>query len=197
MGTRVPAGLLALLIPLAAEPIPYAIRPAQGNRLALEVEKTGLLSGKKHLFLYERYQGRLEYDAQAPEKSRIELSIEGASAVCQDTWVKAKDLKPIQEMALELMAVQQHPALHFLSRRVGRIGANQYEVTGDLTIRGVTKPASVLVTLQPEGAAPVFSGTATVKMKDYGIKPPSAALGLVGTKDEMRVHFRLVAQPAS
>jgi hypothetical protein len=31
-------------------------------------------------------------------------------------------------------------------------------------------------------------------MTDYGLKPPGAALGLIGTKNEMRVEFKLRAK---
>jgi polyisoprenoid-binding protein YceI len=175
-------GLLGALL------VVYAIGPAEGSRFALEVDKTGFLSGKKHLFLYERYQGQLEYDPEAPEKSRIDLTIDATSAVCRDTWVKPKDLKKIQDIAFELLDVKQHPTLRFVSERIARKPDGTFEVTGHLTIRGITRPVTVAVAVD----ARVFTGTATVRMKDYGIKPPSAALGTIGTKNEMRVEFRLV-----
>jgi hypothetical protein len=36
-----------------------------------------------------------------------------------------------------------------------------------------------------------LEGGATIKMTDYGLKPPAAALGTIGTKDEMRIEFRI------
>ena len=48
-----------------------------------------------------------------------------------------------------------------------------------------------------EGGDLLLDGRSTVKMKDYGLKPPSAALGMVGTKDEMEVSFVLRARPES
>lgn len=77
----------------------YELRPASGSRFALTVEKTGLLSGKKHLSLLERYKGILFYDPESPERSRVELAIDAARAVCKGTWVSEKDLKKIQNYA--------------------------------------------------------------------------------------------------
>ena len=34
-----------------------------------------------------------------------------------------------------------------------------------------------------------------VKLTNYGLKPPKAALGLIGTKDEMDFTFSLTARP--
>jgi hypothetical protein len=36
-----------------------------------------------------------------------------------------------------------------------------------------------------------LSGHAVVRLKDYGLKPPTAALGTIGTKNEMTVEFSL------
>lgn len=188
--------LLSLATGLRAEVVEYRIQPAPGDRFALEVYKTGLLSGKKHLFLFERYTGNLLYDPDSPRNSRVEVRIEGVSAVCQDTWVKPKDLKKILDTALhEMMDVEKHPELSFSSTGVLPKGEDQSDVQGLLTIRGIAKPASVSVTTKRlKDDAFSFNGTARVKLKDYGLKPPSAALGAVGTKNEMTVSFVLTAR---
>ncbi len=178
---------------LGAAVLDQRIRPADGNRFDLIVEKTGLMRGKKHLFVFERYEGQLVYDEEKPENSRVQFSLESSSIVCKDTWVSAKDLKKIQQAALkDMLAADRYAAVSFQSNGVRSAGASQYEVMGTLKIRGVEKPATVRVTLKRgEPGGPVFEGSATVKMTDYGLKPPSAALGLIGTKDEMTVSFRL------
>lgn len=192
-GRAVP--LLLLVLPLGAEVVTYQIRPAPGNRLALDVAKTGLLSGKKHLFVFERYQGLLRYDRDAPERSRVEMTIESASIVCQDTWVKPKELQKITQTALQdMMAAEQHPRLVFSSTSIARQAESRFEVRGTLTIRGIAKPVVVAVTMTPgSGETLTFAGRAEVRMKDYGLKPPSAALGMVGTRNEMEVGFQLTA----
>jgi len=187
--------LPAITASLIAGTIAYDIQPAAGSRLALEVEKTGLLSGKKHLFVFERYRGKLLYDRESPVNTRVELTIDGTSAVCKDTWVKPKDLKKILDTALhEMLAVEQYPELQFSSSRVARRAREEFEVAGTLTVRGISRPATVTVTMQPSsGEVLMFAGKAVIKLKDYGLKPPSAALGTVGTKNEMMVDFLVTA----
>jgi len=188
--------LLLFALALSGAAADYEIRPSPDSRFALEVYKTGLLSGKKHLFIFETYQGVVHFGRESPERSRIEFNVEGASAVCKDTWVSSKDFKKIQSAALnDMMDVQKHPRLHFSSTRVVPAGSSQFDVEGLLTIRGIAKPVSVNVTMaeRPDGALS-FAGKAVVKLKDYGLKPPSAALGTIGTKNEMLVDFALIGK---
>jgi polyisoprenoid-binding protein YceI len=179
--------MLLLALWLAAQAL--TIAPQEGDRIQLEVFKTGLMSGKKHVFLFSKYKGSLEYDAERPEHSRIDLAIQADSAQCQDTWVSAKDLRKIQEFALkDMLAAEKYPSITFKSASVAPKAADAFDVHGTLTIRGIAKPAVVAVIRKPGGK---FEGAATVKHSDYGLKPSRAALGTIGTKDEMTVSFLL------
>jgi polyisoprenoid-binding protein YceI len=116
-------GVLALAASALAGTVEYDVRPAEGNRFALTVEKTGLMSGKKHLFVFERYHGTLAYDSDAPERSRMEFAIEAGSAVLKDDWVSEKDRQKILRVALDdMMEAGKHPELRFSSTQVARTG---------------------------------------------------------------------------
>lgn len=189
------AAIAACALSLSAQPATYDIKPGPGNRFALEVFKTGLLSGKKHLFLFERYQGTLQYDAQAPERSTVDLTVETASMVLKDDWVKPGQAKDIHELAVgkDMLDIARHPQIRFVSKQITRSGSG-FLAQGDLAIRGQAKPVAVTVTLKGEGPALELAGTAEVKLKDYGLKPPSAALGAIGTRNEMAVSFAVSAR---
>jgi polyisoprenoid-binding protein YceI len=179
--------LIPALLALAGGTMEYDLGPLEGNHFSLTVEKTGLLRGKKHLFEFERYHGRLVYDPQAPERSAVQFVVEGRSAVLKDDWVSDKDRKKILRVAFEeMMEVDKHPELRFSSTRILRNGS-AFDVEGMLEIRGVARPVTVGAKLE-EG---VLTGRAAVRMKEYGLKPPTALLGTIGTKDEMTVEFRL------
>ena len=186
-----------LLSPLCAQSrgaSSYQIRPSPQSRFALEVFKTGLMDGKKHLFLFQNYTGTLRLDLASPQTAAIRLTLEAASAMCQDTWVSQEDLKKIQTQAVSMLDVANHPQLVFSSERILPMEANRYKVEGSLEIRGIARPVAVNVAISRlDDGALVFDGAAKVRMKDYGLKPPSAALGLIGTKDEMKVTFLLRA----
>jgi polyisoprenoid-binding protein YceI len=183
---------------LGAEPLPLRIAPAEGARFELRVHKTGLMNGKTHVFLFDRYEGVLAYDPASSEQSRVELTIEAKSLRCTDKWVKAKEIPKIEQVALsEMMQVGQHPRLRFASESVRSLGDGKFDVSGSLTIRGIGKPVVVRVRLHPGANSLWIEGESQLSMKDWGLKPPSAALGMVGTKNGMDVAFVLVASPES
>jgi len=190
--------LLFLTVPLGAQTVLHEIKPGPDSRFALEIYKTGLFSGKKHLFLFERYAGSLNYNSDAPELSKVEINVESASFVVKDDWVSAKQAKSIREEAegKNGLEVAKFPQIRFVSSSIARAG-DGFRVHGTLTIRGIEKPVDVSVSMKP-GPQPgtrQFEGKAEVKLKDYGIKPPTAALGAIGTKNEMAVSFTLLPVP--
>lgn len=193
---RLTLALLLALPILSAQP--YEIHPAPFGRLALTVEKTGLYRGKRHLFLFEQYSGELQFDPQKPELSKVQLTIDSRSLICKDDWLSASDLKKVQETALDdMLAVKQYPSMTFTSTSIKPLGGDRYEAQGTLTIRSLTKP--VLVTVHLNAADPKalrIDGNATIKLSDYNLKPPSALLGAIGTKNEMTLSFTVVATKA-
>lgn len=191
-----------LLLLLAASsgwtaPVAYEIRPDDRALLELTVEKTGLLSGKKHLFTFSRFQGALLFDRDAPEKSAITLVIEADSIFCHDTWLGAKDLRKVQEYAVkDMLAADRYPRITFRSTAIHKLEGNQYEAQGLLTIRDIARPAVILVALDAaSGAIPRLEGSSRVRLTDFGLKPPTAALGAIGTKNEMFLRFVLTGTP--
>ncbi len=180
---------LAVAALLPAQTAEYQLAPTQGSRLALEAFKTGLMRGKKHLFEFSRYRGRLLYNAARPEASQVELTIEVANCDLKDTWLSPKDFQKVQRYALhDMLAAERYPEITFTSTAVRPRPDGQFDVDGTLVIRGLARPARVLVAVRP---GPILEGSARVHMTTYGLKPPSAALGAVGTKDEMLFSFLL------
>src|SRR5713101_2014743 len=191
--------LLVLLLAArvgSAEAGLYEIHQGDQARMELTVEKSGLLSGKKHLFTFSRYEGRLLFDRKRPEASTITLSIESNSVSCHDAWLSMKDLRKVQEYALkDMLAADRYPQIIFRSVAIKKIDDSQYE-QGTLTIRDISRPAVVMVSLRAgsNGVLPV-EGESRLRLTDFGLKPPTAALGTIGTKNEMSFHFVLTATP--
>jgi hypothetical protein len=98
---------------LFAQSAVFDLRPAPGARLALTVEKTGLWSGRKHVFEFRTFQGLLRYDGANPSRSEVELEIEAASAACNDTWLSEKD-------RAKVLAFLFHDMLDVERRDLGR-----------------------------------------------------------------------------
>lgn len=118
---------------------------------------------------FEKVSGVLLYDTSDVTKSSIEASIEAASVntreAQRDTHLKSADF----------FDVEKFPTLTFRSKKIAKDG-DDLKVTGDLTIRDVTKE----VTLDVEGPTPEIkdpygnikigiSATTKIKRKDFGL----------------------------
>jgi polyisoprenoid-binding protein YceI len=176
----------------------YEINPAPRSHFALELEKTGLMAGKKHHFEFSRYHGTLQYDKEQAANSSLKLTVESQSAICQDTWVKPKDREKIQGYALhEMLDAERYPKIIFQSTAVKPMTEGRFQVQGQLTIRDRTEPVTVEVKVDSSNSQRLgFTGQASIRLTDYDLKPPTAALGAIGTKDEMIVLFQLTGAPA-
>lgn len=68
-----------------------------------------------------------------------------------------------------------------------------YEVTGELSISGETREISVRIkgkTSRENKTIRIF-GSHQISMKDFGIDPPTAMMGMVKVHEELEVHFDL------
>ena len=88
----------------------------------------------------------------------------------------------------EVLDSSRYPDIRFASTRIDPDGADQWRVTGDLTLHGVTRPLMLAVTRR-EGH---FRGAASIRQRDFGIQPISIVGGTVKVKDELRVEFDIV-----
>ena len=175
----------------------YEIRPSPESTFTLEIGKTGLMAGKKHALFFEQYHGELDYNPQRPENSTVQLAVEARSVTCKDPWIKEKSKrKQVVETAVnDMMAAGQYPQLKFASTRISSKSKGQFEVRGDLTVRGITKPVAFQLAAKPAGEQRLeIDGDAEINLKDYGLKPPSSMLGLAGTKSKMTLRFLVWAE---
>jgi polyisoprenoid-binding protein YceI len=142
--------------------------------------------------VFERFTGEAVFDPQKPEDTKVRFTLDAGSVVCTDTWINDGSRKKVEAAARDqMMLADKYPQLSFISSKALPKGGNQYDVEGMLTLRDKTRPVLVHVSMQDA----VFEGNAVVKLSDFGLKPPKGAtLGLIGTKDEMKVVFRLTAQ---
>jgi polyisoprenoid-binding protein YceI len=172
----------------------YELRPGEQGRFSLEVYKSKLWEGRKHVFVFDRYHGLLLFDRERPEASSIEFSVVSASARCVDDWVKPGQIEDIEEAARKTMGADRYPEIRFRSTAIQARSGNEYEVRGMLTIRDRTEPVVLRVTAAPMEDRLRLTGSGPVKLSDFGLKPPRGAVFLfIGTKDEMTVQFDVVA----
>jgi polyisoprenoid-binding protein YceI len=70
----------------------------------------------------------------------------------------------------DFFAVEKHPTATFVVTKATPKSAGVYEVTGDLTIKGITKPATFPVTVKTTATGAEATGTLVVDRSKYDIK---------------------------
>jgi polyisoprenoid-binding protein YceI len=96
--------------------------------------------------------------------------------------------------------VENHPSMTFTSTNIVKTGEGDYDVTGDLTIRGVTRPETFAVTFEGTGKDPWgnekvgFNAEGKIKRSEYGLTWNAALeTGGVLVGDEIKVSLEIQA----
>lgn len=122
--------------------------------------------------------GSVVLDKEKPELSKVDISIDMASIITGipelDTHLKAP----------QFFDVAKFPKATFVSNKVDVLTSNTAKVQGLLTLRGVSKPVTLMVTLNKEGKNPIsdkysvgFNATTKLKRSDFGMNALLPSLG--------------------
>jgi polyisoprenoid-binding protein YceI len=156
---------LSLLVPAlaAAEPVTYKV-DADHSGVGFSIRHfVSNVSGR-----FRDFDGVIKYDKANPAASSVEFTVKAASIDTanndRDEHLRSKDF----------FDVQKFPTLTFTSTKVVAKDANTLDVTGNLTMHGVTKPVTIPVTLlgsvkTPKGEKAGFETNFKVDRKEYGI----------------------------
>ena len=134
---------------------------------------------------FNDFEGSGYFDAEDPSRSELALTIKAASIdtrnLDRDNHLRSNDF----------FAMDEHPEIRFASTDVERTGDDRYRVTGDLTVKGVTRPVSIDFDVEGSAVDPFgnerigFEGKTVVNRKDFGLNwnaPLEAGGVLVGEK---------------
>ena len=112
---------------------------------------------------FNEFSGTIVHDPENPAASSVEFTVQAASI---DTNNERRDGHLRSE---DFFHVEEHPTLSFQSTSVSGEGSD-LSVTGEFTLRGVTKTITVPVTyLGSMGDKAGFSTEFTIDRKEYGI----------------------------
>jgi polyisoprenoid-binding protein YceI len=191
---------------LAKDSLPTRTSPAPALATRWDVDPSHVTAqfGVRHMLVstvrghFEKVAGHVELDEADPTRSRIEIEIDSASVATREPKRDA------HLRSADFFDVENHPKLTFRSTHIEAAGPQQYRVTGDLTIRGVTKSTTLTVTgptapqKAPWGAiARGVSATGRINRKDFGLNWNAVieAGGFV-VGDEVELTFEAELVPA-
>ena len=189
------AMVLCLAAPGLALSAPWEFDPAH----------TGVHFKVRHLMVshvrgdFEKFSGKIVYDDSDVTKSTADITIESASI---NTRVAKRDE---HLRSPDFLDVAKFPTIAFKSKKVEKAGEGKLKMTGDLTIKGVTKEA----VLDVEGPTPAIkdmqgntrvggSATAKINRKDFGLtwqKALEAGGIAVGDEVEITIDLEIFRKP--
>jgi polyisoprenoid-binding protein YceI len=142
------------------------------------------------------FSGTITIDERDLLKSKVELTIETASAESQAVQGREDLIK-----GEDMLDVARYPEITFSSQSIQQQGLSNYVVTGDLTVRGVTRQVHVPLQFNGTvttrmGLAAGFGGALTLKLSDFAVpftrefEPGRRVVG-----DELKVELQIEAKP--
>lgn len=180
---------LALSLPVlaAAEPVVYKVDTAHsgvGFTIRHFVSNT---PGR-----FRDFDGTIKYDKQNPAASSVEFTVR-TDSIDTDNDDRDKHLR-----SPDFFDAPKFPTMTFTSTAVKAKDADTLEVTGDLTMHGVTKrvtiPVEVLGTAKtPQGEKAGFETSFTVNRKEYGLEWNRVVEGTSVLSDDVKVNIQIEA----
>ena len=118
---------------------------------------------------FDEFEGIAVLDGDNPANSTVKVTIKAASI---DTRNAQRDA---HLRSNDFLAMDSYPEITFASTAVRQIGDTSFEVTGDLTIKGVTNVVTIAVAYEGAAMDPFgnlrvgFEGSVAINRKDYGV----------------------------
>jgi polyisoprenoid-binding protein YceI len=132
---------------------------------------------------FDRWNASLTFASDDAASGVLDIKIQ-ADSVNTGSGLKDRKIK-----GDDFFAADKYPQITFHSTKIVKTGANAYEVDGDFTIRGVTKPEKLTLAVSGAGTgAGTIRGTMAFNRKDYGI---NGEIPLVRIADQVSVTLDL------
>jgi len=152
----------------------------------------------RHLFAnvtgrFTSVSGTINVDPGHPENASVDATIDIKSIDTANS-MRDKDLR-----GANFFQADQFPTMTYKSTKVVLSGSNEADVTGDLTLHGVTKPVVLHVTFLGKGPGMMggtttgWEATGTLNRTDYGLKWGKTIEGTSLVGDDVSIDLEITA----
>ena len=184
-----PLAALILALPAAAQDT-YKV-DAIHSEVTFKVRYlVGKVSGS-----FGAFSGTVVVDEQNPAKSSVDFTIQ-ATSINTNNEARDKHLR-----AADFFEVEKFPTLSFKSVAVKEVAKGKLEVTGDFTLRGVTKRITVPVTNLGASIHPfskkvnaAFQTAFTIQRKDYGMAYGLTDAANIVVGNDVEIELTILAE---
>ena len=158
------------------------------SKLTVFVYKSGMFSAfaDNHVINAPIASGAI---ATTPSPA-IELVVNAADLVPLDPDLDQAKRAEVRTRMLgaDVLDTARFPTIKFVSTAIEPAGSDRWNVSGSLTIHGVTR----VVTFPVAMSNGRYRGETRLRQTDFGIKPIRIAGGTVSVKDELKIEFDIV-----
>lgn len=146
---------------------------------------------------FDRFNSELDINPEDLSGGNIQFEVEIASINTnnedRDNHLRSADF----------FDAETHPTMKFVATDIKKVDDDEYKITGDLSIRGVTKPVTFDAEYNGKGTNPwgvevvAFEANGKINRKDFGLNWNSALeTGGVLVSDDIKIHIEIEANPA-
>src|ERR1700694_4841649 len=166
------------------------------TQVEFAVKHLGMMTVRGH---FADVQASGYINVEHPEASSVEVIIQTASIRTHNER-RDNDLR-----TSNILDVENHPTITFKSTKVESVGADRYSMTGDLTIKGNTRPVTLAVVNYGEFNDPMmghrvgYSAEGKINRKDFGMSFNMMMDGRWMVSDEIQIMIEgeFVEQPSA
>jgi polyisoprenoid-binding protein YceI len=181
----------------------------KASELVVKTWKDGVAAAFAHNHVIQAtdFTGELSYDAQKPDATKVNVTVQVASLTPDEPALRKKfgETAEIGEgdrkkVAANMLSEGQldgakFPTITFASTSVSKDKKGGTLLLGKLTLHGVTKDVEVPVTIAVKDGQAIGDGKLRFKTSDFGVKPYSTGLGSIRNRDEVELALHLVGSP--
>ena len=154
---------------------------------AIRVLSVSMTRGRFH-----ELRGHLHIDEQHPSNSWVEAEVDAASIDTHNT------LRDAHLRSAAFFAVKQYPTITFQSTSIEHAGGQDYQVTGNLSMHGVTRPITFDVTYRGQsthmGVSAGLTAKAQINRNDFGVGRGAAVQLAASSMVTIEIELEAVQQ---
>ncbi len=181
----------------SGNPVVFKIVPGE-SQLQYEVGETFLNENNRFntaVGVTPQVEGEIHVDQTSPQNSSVGTITADISQFKSDSGRRDNQIRQ------RFLESSRYPTVTFVPTQIEGLPETYQQgqdipvkITGDLTIREVTKPVTFDAVIRTDGNQLTGQATTTILMSDFGFGPISIA-GILNTQDEVKVTLTIVARP--
>jgi polyisoprenoid-binding protein YceI len=161
----------------------FAVTPVQ-SQIKFEVDASVAIKGT-----FDKWTASLTFGSADISSGKLEVEIQ-ADSVDTGSGMKNSKLK-----SSDFFDVKNNPLISFKSTKLVQTGPTTFDVDGNFTIRGVTRPEKLKLTVSGAGTGSgTIAGTMVFDRKQYGM---NSGIPFIRIADRVEVSFNLKANRVS